>query len=155
MNDSGKRIEIVFVDGFKFGNVAGTAWFQSIKSAESCVSQNSLSSVSFENGGIGLSFLVLFVINEVVSIRAAIVRLRRFGRRPTQSYDCGSVHLHRILICTSRSCNSVTLPGAPSRISWALLFMGKATTSRMLSCSVRSMTIRSNPGAIPACGGAP
>ena len=48
-------------------------------------------------------------------------------------------------------------PGAGAFInrSRALTVMGNATTSRMISSSVKSMTIRSIPGAIPACGGAP
>ena len=61
----------------------------------------------------------------------------------------------RILICTSRSCCSVTSFGAPHMKSCAVPLIGKAMTSRMFSSPRRSMIMRSTPGAMPACGGAP
>ena len=60
-----------------------------------------------------------------------------------------------ILICTSSSCFCSTGEGAFISKSRALAFMGKAMTSRMLTVSEMSMTMRSTPGATPAWGGAP
>ena len=54
------------------------------------------------------------------------------------------------LICTSRSCCSVTSVGAPRRRSCALELSGNAITSRMLSSSRSSIIMRSIPNAIPA-----
>ena len=76
-------------------------------------------------------------------------------RRPPSKPRGGRSLLYRNLMCTSRSCCSETGPGAPSSRSCALAFIGKAMTSRMLSSPVSSITIRSMPGAMPACGGAP
>ena len=45
--------------------------------------------------------------------------------------------------------------GAPIMTSIAVLFIGNGMISRMLSSPAISITIRSTPGAIPACGGAP
>src|SRR6056297_572901 len=53
--DSGKRNEIVFVDGLRFGMRTGRASLQSTYSLESCVCQNSRSSDSVLNAGV--SFL--------------------------------------------------------------------------------------------------
>ena len=48
-----------------------------------------------------------------------------------------------------------TWGGAPISTSRAFLSIGKVMISLMLGSLARSMTIRSTPGAIPACGGAP
>ena len=53
-------------------------------------------------------------------------------------------------MCTVSSWLLSTVVGAPIIRSWAFLFMGKVMTSRMLSSPVRSITIRSTPGAAPA-----
>lgn len=55
-----------------------------------------------------------------------------------------------IFICTSRSWSSVTGLGEPNMRSCAFELSGKAITSRIFSSPVRSITIRSMPGAIPA-----
>ena len=53
-------------------------------------------------------------------------------------------------MCSSASCLSSTVPGAPIMISIAFLFIGKGMISRMLSSPQMSIIIRSTPGAIPA-----
>ena len=56
---------------------------------------------------------------------------------------------------SSLSCFSPTVPGAPRSSSSARCDSGKAVTSRRFGVSASSMTIRSTPGAMPPCGGAP
>ena len=58
-------------------------------------------------------------------------------------------------IFSSSNCFCSTAEGAPIITSYALLFIGNGIISRILSSPASSMTIRSMPGAIPACGGAP
>ena len=58
-------------------------------------------------------------------------------------------------IPSSRNCSSVGSDGAPIIRSSARWFIGNMITSRMFSAPASSITIRSIPGAIPACGGAP
>ena len=58
-------------------------------------------------------------------------------------------------MCSSRSCFSETGCGLFIIGSCAFWFIGKAITSRMFSEPVSSITMRSTPGATPACGGAP
>ena len=56
---------------------------------------------------------------------------------------------------TSFNCCSSTLLGAFIITSLAFLFLGKAITSLIFWESAISITILSNPGAAPACGGVP
>ena len=58
-------------------------------------------------------------------------------------------------MCSSRSCFAVTSDGAPISRSSARWFIGKSVTSRRFSSPQSSMTMRSTPGAMPPCGGAP
>ncbi len=58
-------------------------------------------------------------------------------------------------ICNSRNAVSSTSEGAFIIKSSALPFIGKSITSRIFGSSAISITIRSMPGAIPPCGGAP
>ena len=48
-----------------------------------------------------------------------------------------------------------TSEGAPIIRSSARWFIGNSTTSRRFSSAHNSMTMRSMPGAMPPCGGAP
>jgi hypothetical protein len=56
---------------------------------------------------------------------------------------------------SSCSCFSSIVEGASSITSRPLLFLGKAMKSRILSLPPRIAQSRSNPKAIPPCGGAP
>src|SRR5580693_5743566 len=56
---------------------------------------------------------------------------------------------------SSCSCLSSIVPGASSITSRPLLFLGNAIKSRMLSLPPRIAQSRSNPKAMPPCGGAP
>ena len=58
-------------------------------------------------------------------------------------------------MCISFNCCSFTMLGAPINASLAFLFLGNAITSRIFGSSAISITILSNPGAAPACGGVP
>ena len=58
-------------------------------------------------------------------------------------------------ICNSASAFSSTSDGAAIIKSSALPFIGNKITSRIFGSSAISITIRSMPGAIPPCGGAP
>ncbi len=61
IRDSGKRMEIVLVDGFRCEKVGFfSALFQSRYSEESWVAQNSSSSSSLLNCGIGLRLLFIY-----------------------------------------------------------------------------------------------
>ena len=60
MRDSGKRIETVLVDGFRCEKVGFfSVLLQSIYSVESWVAQNSRSSSSLLNAGMGLRLLFI------------------------------------------------------------------------------------------------
>src|SRR5690554_5102699 len=56
--DSGSLREMVLVEGFRFGNCARLACFQSTYSVESWLSQKARSSLSFLNSGIFLALLI-------------------------------------------------------------------------------------------------
>src|SRR5262245_22500061 len=58
-------------------------------------------------------------------------------------------------MCSSRNCFGVTSDGAPIIRSSARWFIGNSTTSRRFSSPASSITMRSMPGAMPPCGGAP
>ena len=58
-------------------------------------------------------------------------------------------------MCSSRNCFAVASDGAPIIKSSARWFIGNSTTSRRFSSPHSSMTMRSMPGAMPPCGGAP
>ena len=60
-----------------------------------------------------------------------------------------------IAICKSRSCSGRTVFGAFIIRSSAFWFMGNMMISRIFGSSASSITMRSIPGAIPPCGGAP
>ena len=55
----------------------------------------------------------------------------------------------------SLRCCAVIGVGAPVSGSWPEAALGKAMTSRMLSRPVSSMSRRSQPNAMPPCGGGP
>ena len=62
IRDSGKRMETVLVDGFRREKVGFlSAVLQSIYSDESWVAQNSRSSSSLLNGGMGLRLLFIYL----------------------------------------------------------------------------------------------
>ena len=62
IKDSGKRMEIVLVDGLRREKVGFlSALLQSIYSVESCVAQKSRSSSSLVNCGIGLGLLFIYL----------------------------------------------------------------------------------------------
>src|SRR5262245_30861112 len=58
-------------------------------------------------------------------------------------------------MCRSRSWRAVTGAGASVIKSAPLAVFGKAITSRMLGVLQRMALSRSNPSAMPPCGGAP
>jgi len=58
-------------------------------------------------------------------------------------------------ICSSRSCFSVTVLERSSSSLEPAGFIGNDITSRILVSRVSSITMRSIPGAMPPCGGAP
>src|SRR6185436_5165587 len=61
----------------------------------------------------------------------------------------------RSLMCSSRSCFSVTGVGASTIMSWPRCVLGNAITSRIWSTPASIATMRSRPKAIPPWGGAP
>jgi len=62
--DSGKRKEIVLVDGFRLGKIARLAFDQSRYSVESCSAQNFLSESSLLN--LGMDFFIMICISSVL-----------------------------------------------------------------------------------------
>jgi hypothetical protein len=98
--DSGSRIEIVRLDGFKLENSVSFAFDQSMYSVESWVAQKSRSSSSFRNFGIFLNFFMIGLPLLPVHIAS---RDHPDSRSPGRKYD---EHQPRVICLTER-----TMPG--------------------------------------------
>src|SRR5262249_54765568 len=86
-------------------------------------------------------------------------RNRTKQRNPAHSRNCragGRRYFGKFRrMCNSRNCFCETSEGAPINRSSARWFIGNRTTSRRFSSPHKSITMRSTPGAMPPCGGAP
>mgnify|MGYP002378897144 CR=1 FL=1 len=101
-------------------------------------------------GRLGAEVLGQDRVGVVAGQHAETGRAQAIQRRRAEAHAFGASLSPR-----SRSCSLVGWEGAPIIRSSARWFIGNMMTSRMFSAPASSITIRSIPGAMPPCGGAP
>src|SRR6185312_9970192 len=97
----------------------------------------------------------LRIAHAVLGRLRGICRESRHGEHDRQGYAHGYFSGSTVRMCSSFSWRCETSLGAFIIRSCACWFIGNMVTSRRFSSPAISMTMRSMPGAVPPCGGAP